>query len=183
MFDRSVNKAVVVGNLGRDPEMKYAQNGNAICNFSVASSESWKNKQTGEYESKSEWHNIVVFGKFADMVGRHLKKGTKVYVEGKLQTSNWDGDDGKKRYKTEIVAKEIQIMYSGNDSSGGQQQSAPQNQAPQQPPAQQAAPQMAPAYQPQQAPVPQHAPQTQSASQPAPAQAPAMQFDDSEIPF
>ncbi|WP_299667883.1 single-stranded DNA-binding protein [uncultured Psychromonas sp.] len=187
MFNRSVNKVVLVGNLGKDPEMRYTQNGGAVANFSIATTESWKNKQTGEYENKSEWHNIVVFGKFGEMVGQYLKKGAKVYVEGKLQTNKWQGQDGQDRYKTEIIANDIQMLDArsqnagqGQPYQGGQQQpssyqNAPQQQAapaqswgnaPQQPPAQQAAPRMAPAYQPQQAPQP---------SQPAPQQAPAPQ--------
>ncbi|TEW52107.1 single-stranded DNA-binding protein [Psychromonas algicola] len=196
MFNRSVNKVVLVGNLGKDPEMRYTQNGGAVANFSIATTESWKNKQTGEYENKSEWHNIVVFGKFGEMVGQYLKKGAKVYVEGKLQTNKWQGQDGQDRYKTEIIANDIQMLdartagqgqgqsfqpqtpaapQSGGYQNQGQNQAAPQQapaqqswgNAPQTPPAQQAAPQMAPAYQPQQAPQP-----TQQA---APQQAPAQQ--------
>jgi len=189
MFNRSVNKVVLVGNLGKDPEMRYTQNGGAVANFSIATTESWKNKQTGEYENKSEWHNIVVFGKFGEMVGQYLKKGAKVYVEGKLQTNKWQGQDGQDRYKTEIIANDIQMLDARNanqgqgqaqapqqQSGGYQNQAAPQQQAPaqqqswgnapQQPPVQQAAPQMAPAYQPQQAPQPtQQAPQHQQAPQ------------------
>jgi len=196
MFNRSVNKVVLVGNLGKDPEMRYTQNGGAVANFSIATTESWKNKQTGEYENKSEWHNIVVFGKFGEMVGQYLKKGAKVYVEGKLQTNKWQGQDGQDRYKTEIIANDIQMLDARTAGQGqgqsfqpqtpaapqpggyqnqGQNQAAPQQapaqqswgNAPQTPPAQQAAPQMAPAYQPQQAPQP-----TQQA---APQQAPAQQ--------
>jgi len=228
MFNRSVNKVVLVGNLGKDPEMRYTQNGGAVANFSIATTESWKNKQTGEYENKSEWHNIVVFGKFGEMVGQYLKKGAKVYVEGKLQTNKWQGQDGQDRYKTEIIANDIQMLdartagqgqgqsfqpqtpatpQSGGYQNQGQNQAAPQQapaqqswgNAPQTPPAQQAAPQMAPAYQPQQAPQPtqQAAPQQQTpapqqqrpaAPQSQPQQAPAafnepsMDFDD-DIPF
>lgn len=209
MFNRSVNKVVLVGNLGKDPEMRYTQNGGAVANFSIATTESWKNKQTGEYENKSEWHNIVVFGKFGEMVGQYLKKGAKVYVEGKLQTNKWQGQDGQDRYKTEIIANDIQ-MLDARTAGQGQNQSAPQansyqNQAapatqswgnaPQQPPAQQAAPQMAPAYQPQQAPQPTQqqpaaapqqqrpaAPQTQPQQAPAAFNEPSMDFDD-DIPF
>ena len=170
MFNRSVNKATLVGNLGKDPELKYTQSGSAIANFSIATTESWKNKQTGEYENKSEWHNIVVFGKFAELVGQYIKKGAKVYIEGKLQTnSRDDATSGPKRYKTEIIASDIQMLDKNDQQGqgapqqqGGYQQQPRQqqwNNAPQQPPAQQAAPQMAPAYQPQQAP--QQAPQPQ----------------------
>jgi len=216
MFNRSVNKVVLVGNLGKDPEMRYTQNGGAVANFSIATTESWKNKQTGEYENKSEWHNIVVFGKFGEMVGQYLKKGAKVYVEGKLQTNKWQGQDGQDRYKTEIIANDIQMLdartagQGQNQSFQSQPASAPQansyqNQAapatqswgnaPQQPPAQQAAPQMAPAYQPQQAPQPTQqqpaaapqqqrpaAPQAQPQQAPAAFNEPSMDFDD-DIPF
>lgn len=217
MFNRSVNKVVLVGNLGKDPEMRYTQNGGAVANFSIATTESWKNKQSGEYENKSEWHNIVVFGKFGEMVGQYLKKGAKVYVEGKLQTNKWQGQDGQDRYKTEIIASDIQMLDARNQGqgqnqpfqsqstqadgyqnqapqqNGGYQNPAPQqtggyqnqtaqpNSAPQQSwgnPPQQAAPQMAPAYQPQQqAPAPKAAPQA-----PAQFNEPSMDFDD-DIPF
>lgn len=197
MFNRSVNKVVLVGNLGRDPEMRYTQNGGAVANFSIATTESWKNKQTGEYENKSEWHNIVVFGKFGEMVGQYLKKGAKVYVEGKLQTNKWQGQDGQDRYKTEIIANDIQMLDARNQApgqnqpyqGGGQQPNANGYQAA---PPQQAAPNMAPEYQqqprqaaPQQAPRPAASPAPQ---RPEPTQAkpsfnePSMDFDD-DIPF
>jgi len=206
MFNRSVNKVVLVGNLGKDPEMRYTQNGGAVANFSIATTESWKNKQTGEYENKSEWHNIVVFGKFGEMVGQYLKKGAKVYVEGKLQTNKWQGQDGQDRYKTEIIANDIQMLdartqnagqgqpYQGGQQAGGYQSAAPQQaaapaqswgNAPQQPPAHQAAPQMAPAYQPQQAPQPtpaQQRPTSAPAPQQRPAPAPAPQAKPQQAP-
>jgi single-strand DNA-binding protein len=201
MFNRSVNKVVLVGNLGKDPEMRYTQNGGAVANFSIATTESWKNKQTGEYENKSEWHNIVVFGKFGEMVGQYLKKGAKVYVEGKLQTNKWQGQDGQDRYKTEIIANDIQMLdartqgpgqgsndgYQSGQPTGGYQgtPSAPQQPQqtwgqPQHPPVQQREPQMAPAYQPQQAPRPtpqQAAPAPRPSAPPAarPAAPPAQQ--------
>ncbi|GLS92453.1 hypothetical protein GCM10007916_35250 [Psychromonas marina] len=208
MFNRSVNKVVLVGNLGKDPEMRYMPNGNAVANFSIATTESWKNKQTGEYENQTEWHNLTVFGKFGEMCGQYLKKGAKVYVEGKIKTEKWqDKTSGQDRFSTKIIVSELQMMDSNNSGQGGQQFQGNQNQqfqggqqqapqqaqqswgnAPQQAPQQQAAPQMAPAYQPapQQAPAPQQqapAPQQQAAPQ-APAQynEPSMDFDD-DIPF
>jgi len=209
MFNRSINKVILVGNLGKDPEMRYMPNGNAVANFSIATTESWKNKQTGEYENQTEWHNLTVYGKFGEMCGQYLKKGAKVYVEGKLKTRKWqDKTTGQDKYATDVVVSELQMMDSNNSGQGGQQFQGGQNQqfqgggqqqapqqaqqswgnAPQQAPApqQQAAPQMAPAYQPtpQQAPAPQQqAPQQQSAPQ-APAQynEPSMDFDD-DIPF
>ena len=203
MFNRSVNKVVLVGNLGKDPEMRYTQNGGAVANFSIATTESWKNKQTGEYENKSEWHNIVVFGKFGEMVGQYLKKGAKVYVEGKLQTNKWQGQDGQDRYKTEIIANDIQMLdartqnagqgqapYQVPQQPGGYQNAAPQQtaapaqswgNAPQQPPAHQPAPQMAPAYQPQPTPA-QQRPAPAPAPQQRPAPAPAPQAKPQQAP-
>ena len=146
MFNRSVNKVVLVGNVGKDPEMRYLPNGDAVCNFSIATTESWKNKQTGEYESTTEWHNCTVFRKFGEMMGQHLKKGAKVYIEGKLKTRKWqDKTTGQDKYATDVIVSEAQLMDSKNDSQGGQQQQAPQ-QSPQQynNAPQQQAPQMAP---------------------------------------
>lgn len=199
MFNRSINKVILVGNLGKDPEMRYMPNGNAVANFSIATTESWKNKQTGEYENQTEWHNLTVYGKFGEMCGQYLKKGAKVYVEGKLKTRKWqDKTTGQDKYATDVIVSELQMMDANNSGQGGQQFQGSQQQAPQQAqqswgnapqqapaPQQQAAPQMAPAYQPtpQQAPAPQHAPQRQVAPQ-APAQynEPSMDFDD-DIPF
>ena len=160
MFNRSVNKVVLVGNLGKDPEMKYMPNGNAVCNFSIATTESWKNKQTGEYENQTEWHNCSVFGKFAEMCGNYLKKGAKVYVEGKLKTRKWqDKTTGQDKYATDVIVSEAQLMDAKDANQGGQQQQQPQqswgNAPQQQSPQQQAAPTPQPSRQPatQQAPV------------------------------
>lgn len=117
MFNRSVNKVVLVGNLGGNPEVRYTPNGGAVASFSIATTESWKNKQTGQYENKSEWHNIVVFGKFGELAGQHLNKGEKVYIEGKLQTNKWQGQDGQDRFKTEIIASDIQKMNMNNSGT------------------------------------------------------------------
>ncbi len=211
MFNRSVNKVVLVGNLGKDPEMRYMPNGNAVANFSIATTESWKNKQTGEYENQTEWHNLTVYGKFGEMCGQYLKKGAKIYCEGKLKTRKWqDKTTGQDKYATDIIVSEIQMMDGRNDNqgggqfqgiqnqqfAGGQQQQAPQQaqqswgNAPQQAPAQQAAPQMAPAYQqqaPAQAAPAQQAPQQPAPQQQRPAQAPApqapQQFNEPSMDF
>lgn len=123
MFNRSVNKVVLVGNLGKDPEVRYMPNGNAVCGFSIATTESWKNKQTGEYENQTEWHNLAVFGKFGEMCGQYLKKGAKVYVEGKIKTEKWqDKTSGQDRYATKIIVSELQMMDASNNGQGGQQQ-------------------------------------------------------------
>ena len=120
MFNRSVNKIILVGNLGKDPEVRFMPNGNAVANFSMATTESWKNKQTGEYENQTEWHNLTVYGKFGEMCGQYLKKGAKIYVEGKLKTRKWqDKTSGQDRYSTDIIVSEIQMMDSRNDNQGG----------------------------------------------------------------
>ena len=116
-----VNKAIIVGNLGADPDLKYAASGAAVANISVATSEQWKDKNTGNKQEHTEWHRVVFFGKLAEIVGEYLRKGSKVYVEGRLQTRKWQGQDGVDRYSTEIVAKEMQMLDSKGSSSGGQQ--------------------------------------------------------------
>ena len=128
MFNRSVNKVVLVGNLGKDPEIRYMPNGNAVANFSIATTESWKNKQTGEYENQTEWHNLTVFGKFGEMCGQYLKKGAKIYVEGKIKTEKWqDKTSGQDRFSTKIIVSEIQMMDGRNEGqSGGQFQGGQQ---------------------------------------------------------
>lgn len=112
---RGINKVILVGNLGRDPEVRYSANGAAIANVSIATSESWKDKNTGEQVEKTEWHRVVMFRRLAEIAGEYLKKGSKVYIEGKLQTRKWQGQDGQDRYTTEIVANEMQML----DSRGG----------------------------------------------------------------
>lgn len=111
-----VNKVIIVGNLGADPETKSLPNGNAVTNLSVATSETWKDKNTGDKRENTEWHRVVMFGKLAEIAGQYLSKGSKVYLEGKLQTRKWQDRDGNDRYTTEIVANEMQML----DSRGGQ---------------------------------------------------------------
>ena len=105
----SINKALIIGRLGRDPEVKYTPSGVAVCNFSVATSETWKDKQTGERKEKTEWHRISCYRKLAEICGQYLKKGREAYIEGKLQTRSWD-QDGSKRYITEIIADTVQFL-------------------------------------------------------------------------
>ena len=111
---RGINKVILIGNLGRDPETRYSQGGNAVTNFSVATSESWKDRQSGEQQDRTEWHNVVCFSRLAEIAGEYLKKGSKVYIEGSLRTSTWE-KDGQKRYRTEVMAKELQML----DGRGG----------------------------------------------------------------
>jgi len=115
---RGINKVILVGNLGKDPDMKYTASGAAIANITVATSESWNDKQTGEKVEKTEWHRVVFFRRLAEIVGEYLRKGSQVYIEGKLQTRKWQDQNGQDRYTTEIVASEMQ-MLGGRGGEGG----------------------------------------------------------------
>ncbi len=112
-----INKAIIVGRLGKDPETKYMTSGDAVCNFSVATSDTWKDKATGEKKEKTEWHNIVAYRKLAEICGQYLKKGAQVYIEGKIQTRSWE-QDGQKRYMTEIIADDMQMLGSKGEGGG-----------------------------------------------------------------
>ncbi|MDY6905246.1 MAG: single-stranded DNA-binding protein [Thermodesulfobacteriota bacterium] len=112
-----LNKAMIIGRLGRDPEVRYTQDGRAVTNFSVATSEEWKDKTTGEKNERTEWHRIVAFGRLGEICGEYLAKGKLVYVEGRLQTRSWE-KDGVTRYTTEIVASGMQMLESRSASSG-----------------------------------------------------------------
>lgn len=118
----SVNKAIIIGHLGRDPESRYLPSGEAVCNFSVATSESWKDKTTGEKKELTEWHRISAFGKLAEICGEYLKKGSQVYVEGRIQTRKWQDKDGQDRYTTEIRADQMRMLGGKPD---GQRQESP----------------------------------------------------------
>ena len=125
MASRGVNKVIIVGNLGQDPEVRFMPNGSAVANFTVATSETWKDKQTGEQKEKTEWHRIVIYQRLAEIAGEYLKKGSKVYLEGRLQTRKWQNQQGADQYTTEIVANEMQMLDSrgqgGGQQGGGQQ--------------------------------------------------------------
>ena len=135
-----MNKVILIGNLGQDPEVKYMPNGNAVANITVATSESWKDKNTGEQVDKTEWHRVVFFRRLAEIVGEYLKKGSKVYIEGKLQTRKWQDKNGADHWTTEIMASEMQMLDSrgggssdfnqSQDSSQSAQQSSPSQAAP-----------------------------------------------------
>lgn len=112
----SVNKVILIGNLGRDPEVRYMPNGEAVCNFSIATTDSWKDK-SGAKQERTEWHNIVMYRKLAEIAGEYLKKGRPVYVEGRLQTRKWQTKEGQDRYTTEIIADQMQ-MLGGRDGAG-----------------------------------------------------------------
>ena len=117
---RGINKVIIVGNCGQDPETRYLPSGGAVTNMSLATSEAWKDKNTGEQQERTEWHKVVFFNRLGEIAGEYLKKGSKVYVEGSLRTRKWQGQDGSDRYSTEIVASEMQML----DSRGETQQSA-----------------------------------------------------------
>lgn len=114
---RGINKVILIGNLGRDPETRYAKSGGAVTNFSVATSESWRDRTSGEQQDRTEWHNVVCFARLAEIAGEYLRKGSKVYIEGSLRTTSWE-QDGQKRNRTEVMARELQML----DSRGGAQQ-------------------------------------------------------------
>lgn len=117
---RGINKAIIVGHLGKDPDVRYTPNGGAVTNVTIATTEQWKDKQSGEQQEKTEWHRVVFFGRLGEIAGEYLKKGSQVYVEGRLQTRKWQGNDGQDRYTTEIVANEMQMLGSkpGGGSTG-----------------------------------------------------------------
>ncbi|WP_369600969.1 single-stranded DNA-binding protein [Hahella sp. SMD15-11] len=171
---RGLNKVMLIGNLGADPEVRYTQSGAAVANLRIATDESYRDRNTGQMVPKTEWHQVVIFGKLAEIAAQYLKKGSKVYLEGKLQTRQWQDQSGQNRYTTEVVVdiNGSMLMLDGRGdatASGGdwnQPAAMPQGGAPQPAPAPQAAPQPAPA---QQAPAGGYAP-------------PADDFDD-DIPF
>ena len=134
---RGINKVILIGNLGSDPEVRHTQGGNAVANISLATSETWRDKTTGETRENTEWHRVVMFGRLGEIAGEYLKKGSKVYVEGRLQTRKWQDRDGNDRYTTEIIGNEMQMLDSrGGGGSGfddAPSQSAPPMDAPPQP--------------------------------------------------
>lgn len=199
-MSRGVNKVILLGNLGADPEIRYTQGQKQVANLSIATSESWTDRQTGQKQEKTEWHRVVFFDRLAEVVGQYLKKGSKVYIEGKIQTRKWQNQQGVDQYTTEIIGNEMQMLDGRSDGGGGQnygnagyqqqggyQQQQPQQQAPQhqQAPQQQAYAAPAPQYQ-QPAPQHQQAPQQQAYAAPAPvapqaAPQPAMQQQPQQL--
>lgn len=127
---RGVNKVIIVGNLGKDPEMRYMPSGGAVASITIATSDQWKDKQSGEQKERTEWHNVVAFNRLAEIMGEYLKKGSQVYIEGRLQTDKWQDKEGKDRYTTKIYANEMQMLGSRGAGGGAgagynQNQSAP----------------------------------------------------------
>ena len=125
---RGVNKVTLIGNLGADPEIRYTANGSAVANVRLATAESWRDRESGEQQERTEWHRVVFFSRLAEIVGEYLKKGSQVYIEGRLQTRKWQDRDGNDRYTTEIVANEMQ-MLGGRGGGGGGGFDAPSNQS------------------------------------------------------
>jgi single-strand DNA-binding protein len=116
---RGINKVIIVGNLGQDPETRYMPSGSAVTNFTVATNESWKDKQTGEQKERTEWHKVAMFNRLAEIAAEYLRKGSQVYIEGKLRTRKWQGQDGQDRYTTEIIADEMQMLGGRGGAAGG----------------------------------------------------------------
>ncbi len=204
-----VNKVTILGNLGKDPEVRFMPNGGAVANITVATSDTWKDKQTGEQKEKTEWHRVVMFGKLAEIAGEYLKKGSKVYLEGSLQTRKWTNQQGQDQYTTEIVLQGFNgVMQMLDGKPSGQQSGGFSQQGQQQPPQQQPSqqqynkpaqqqggfsqqgqqqPQQQPqgGFQQQQAPQQQQGGFSQQGQQQAPKvnpQEPSIDFDD-DIPF
>ncbi|MCC5793930.1 MAG: single-stranded DNA-binding protein [Chromatiales bacterium] len=117
---RGVNKVILIGNLGQDPEVKYMPSGSAVTNLRIATTEGVKNRDTGEYEDRTEWHTVAMFGRLAEVAGEYLKKGSQVFIEGKIRTRKWQDRDGNDRYSTEIIADQMQMLGSRGGAGGGQ---------------------------------------------------------------
>ncbi len=162
-MSRGVNKVILIGNAGKDPEMKYFPNGDAFCNMSLATSETWNDKATGEKKEKTEWHNLVFTRKLAEIVGQYVRKGAKLYVEGSLRTRKWQDRDGVDRYVTEIMVNDMQMLSGIRGDDQGAEESHARASA--RPAASQAPP------------------QRQNRERAAPAPAPAADFEDDDIPF
>ena len=125
---RGVNNVILVGNLGQDPEVKYMPSGQAVCNISVATTDSWNDKSSGEKQERTEWHRVVFFRRLAEIAGEYLRKGSQVYIEGRLQTRKWQDQSGADRYTTEIIANEMQMLGGRGGSAGGGFDSSPAEQ-------------------------------------------------------
>ena len=133
MASRGVNKVILIGNIGGDPEIRYMTNGTAVANITVATSNSWRDKATGEQREKTEWHRVALYGKLAEVAGEYLHKGSQVYIEGQLQTRKWQNQQGQDQYTTEVVVQGFNgVMQMLGGRNGGNQQQQPQQQQPQQ---------------------------------------------------
>ncbi len=145
---RGVNKVILIGNLGQDPEVRYMPSGGAVCNITVATTDSWSDRESGERQERTEWHRVVLFKRLAEIAGEYLHKGSKVYIEGRLQTRKWQDKSGQDRYTTEVIANDLQMLDArGSGGTAAYDNAAPAQgqRAPQGAPAQSAAAQSAPA--------------------------------------
>ncbi len=189
MASRGINKVILVGNLGNDPEIRYMPSGGAVANITIATSESWRDKATGEQREKTEWHRVSLFGKLAEVAGEYLRKGSQVYIEGQLQTRKWQDQNGQDRYTTEVVVQGfngvMQMLGGRQQGQGAPAQGQPQGGwgQPQQPTQQSNQPQ---SYQPPASQTQSQPPKQSQSQQPQQAQPqynePPMDFDD-DIPF
>ncbi|WP_293369494.1 single-stranded DNA-binding protein [Nevskia sp.] len=168
MATRGVNKVILIGNIGKDPEVKYFPNGDAFCNLTLATSETWNDKTSGEKKEKTEWHNVVFTRKLAEIVGQYVKKGAKLYVEGSLRTRKWQDKEGQDRYTTEIMVNDMQMLDGRSGGGGGGGSGMSDDDYSQAPPARTSGPASRPS-------APSRAPQPQAA--------PAADFEDDDIPF
>jgi len=116
---RGINKVILIGNLGRDPETRYTQGGSAVTTFSLATSDQWRDRETNEQQERTEWHRVVCFARLGEIAGQYLRRGSKCYIEGRLQTRSWEDREGQTRYTTEVVARDMQMLDSRGDSAGG----------------------------------------------------------------
>ena len=178
MASRGVNKVILIGNVGGDPETRYLPNGNAVTNITLATTDSWKDKQTGQVQERTEWHRVVFFGKLAEIVGEYVRKGSQIYVEGRLQTRKWQDQTGQDRYTTEVVVDmggSMQLLGGRNNPMGGAMDESAAPRAPRPAPSMPMRETAAPAQ-------PTAAPRAPSAP---PAQAPMPDYDsfDDDIPF
>lgn len=165
----SVNKVIIIGNLGKDPEVRYTPNGSAVCNLSVATTRNWKSRDSGERQEETEWHRVVLYDRQAEIAGEYLKKGRPVYIEGRLKTRKWQDKEGRDTYTTEIICETMQLM-GGRDSGGGDDMGGGSSGG---------------GYAPRQAPAPRAAAPAAARPAPAPAAKSSTGFDDmdDDIPF
>ena len=178
---RGLNKVMIIGNIGSDPEVRYLPNGNPVANFSIATSESWKDKQTGERQDRTEWHRIVMYNRLAEIAGEYLRKGAKVYVEGSLRTRKWQDQSGAEKYMTEIIANEMQMLDAKGPGAAMPQSQGYQPMASQQQSYGGGFEQSSGGFQPQSMQKTQTQQQAYAPSQVAPA--PVMDNFDDDIPF
>ncbi|WP_110603333.1 single-stranded DNA-binding protein [Salinicola lusitanus] len=125
---RGVNKVILIGNLGQDPEVRFLPSGNPVCNLRIATTDSWTDRQSGQRQERTEWHSVVLFNKLAEIAQQYVKKGSRIYIEGRLQTRKWQGQDGQDRYSTEIVGNDMQMLDSRGGGQGGGDYAQPQGQ-------------------------------------------------------